>query len=99
MPFPIRALQVDTAASSPPSSKPPVSGDSRPHLKSDWAALQSKPAIRNRFPLNVFSVDASEQWVATAEARIPKQLRSRIHLHHSTIRIDTFPRTHVPLLR
>jgi hypothetical protein len=58
--------------------------------EADWEALQNKPAIRNRFPFNVFSVDASEQWVAAAEARIPKQLRSRTHLHHSTVRIDTF---------
>lgn len=58
--------------------------------EADWQALDKKPAIRNRFPFQVFSVDASDTWIATARARIPKILEPRIHLHHSTVHIGTF---------
>jgi hypothetical protein len=56
----------------------------------DWRALPEAPAIRNRFPFQLFSVDASEKWLATAESRIPDSLRSRIHLKHSGVHIGTF---------
>ena len=42
------------------------------------------------FPFQVFSVDASETWIATAKERIPKSMDSRIHLQHSDVRIGTF---------
>jgi hypothetical protein len=58
--------------------------------EADWQALPKKPAIRNRYPFSVFSVDASREWVATVEARIPNKLRSRVHLHHSTVHTGTF---------
>ena len=67
-----------------------VIADALQKNEADWEALPNKPAIRNRFAFNVFSVDASEPWVATAEARIPKRLRPRVHLHYSAVRIGTF---------
>ena len=56
----------------------------------EWKALSNAPAIRNRFPFQLFSVDASEKWLSTAESRIPQSLSSRIHLHHSPVHIGTF---------
>lgn len=56
----------------------------------DWKALPNPPAIRNRFPFQLYSVDASEMWLARAESRIPEAFRSRIHLHHSAVHIGTF---------
>lgn len=67
-----------------------VIADALQKNESDWQALRNRPAIRNRFPFEVFSVDASEQWVATAQARLPESLRSRVHLHYSPVRIGTF---------
>jgi hypothetical protein len=58
--------------------------------EADWEASPKKRAIRNRFPFQLFSVDASAQWLATTEARLPKSLSSRIHLQHSTVHIGTF---------
>jgi Methyltransferase domain len=67
-----------------------VIADALQKNEADWESLPNKPAIRNRFPFQVFSVDASEHWVASAKARIPKSLEPRIHLHHSSVRIGTF---------
>jgi methyltransferase family protein len=58
--------------------------------EADWEASPKKRPIRNRFPFQVFSVDASEKWVATAKAQIPQSLQSRVHLHYSTVHIGTF---------
>ena|SRR5438270_2204819 len=67
-----------------------VIADALQKNEADWAALAKKPAIRNRFPFQVFSVDASKIWLEVSEARIPKSLQPRIHLHHSSVRIGTF---------
>lgn len=67
-----------------------VIADALQKNEADWEALPQKPAIRNRFPFQVFSVDASETWIASAKTRIPKSLESRIHLHHSTVHIGMF---------
>jgi hypothetical protein len=67
-----------------------VIADALQKNEADWEALQNRPAIRNRYPFSVFSVDASQEWVATAERRIPEALRSRIYLRHSTAHIGTF---------
>ena len=56
----------------------------------EWKALPKAPAIRNRFPFQLFTVDASQKWLATAEGRVPDSLRPRIHFHHSTVHIGTF---------
>jgi hypothetical protein len=58
--------------------------------EADWNALAQRPAIRNRFPFQVFSVDASKEWIRMSEARIPKTLQSSIHLRHSNVKIGTF---------
>lgn len=67
-----------------------VIADALQKNEADWHSLPNKPAIRNRFPFQVFSVDASEQWISISSARVPKFLQSRVHLHHSAARVGTF---------
>jgi hypothetical protein len=67
-----------------------VIADALAKNEAEWNGLQHKPAIRNRYPFQIFSVDASEQWVTASEARIPQALRKRVHLSHSTVQIGTF---------
>lgn len=67
-----------------------VIADALQKNEADWEALPKRPHMRNRFPFQVFSVDASETWIATSRARIPKALESRIHLHYSAVHIGTF---------
>lgn len=56
----------------------------------DWNALSNPPRVRNRFMFQLFSVDASEDWIRLAWERIPELLRPRVHLHHSPVEIGTF---------
>lgn len=67
-----------------------VIADALQKNEADWNTLAVRPAIRNRFPFQVFSVDASKTWLGISGARIPKSLQSRIHLHHSSVSIGTF---------
>ena len=52
-----------------------------------WKTLNPPPSIRNRFMFQLFSVDASEPWIAEVQSRIPERLVSRITLHHSEVEI------------
>ncbi|HKT89184.1 MAG TPA: hypothetical protein VJQ59_12145 [Candidatus Sulfotelmatobacter sp.] len=67
-----------------------VIADALQKNEADWSNLAARPAIRNRFPFQVFSIDASEEWLRISEARIPNTLRSRTHLHYSSVKIGTF---------
>jgi hypothetical protein len=67
-----------------------VIADALQKNEADWNVLAERPAIRNRFAFQVFSVDASKAWIGTSEGRIPKSLQARIHLHHSNVKIGTF---------
>lgn len=56
----------------------------------DWESLASRPEIRNRFMFQLFSVDASQDWIEKLRQRIPAHLIDRIHLHCSEVEIGTF---------
>lgn len=56
----------------------------------DWQRLQNKPEIRNRFMFQIFSLDASEEWIALTKSKIPSYLQTRIHMQHSRVGIGTF---------
>jgi hypothetical protein len=56
----------------------------------DWEALPQKPAIRNRFMFQVFSVDASQPWIDETKSRFSAELLPRVHFSHSSIKIGTY---------
>ena len=56
----------------------------------DWQTLGSSPEIRNRFMFQLFSVDASAQWLEQVQAKLPSTLKDRVHLHFSEVEIGTF---------
>lgn len=58
--------------------------------KRDWEALDNPPEIRNRFMFQLFSVDASKQWLETSESNFPKQLASVVNFTHSEVEIGTY---------
>lgn len=56
----------------------------------DWDALPQKPAIRNRFMFQLFSVDASENWIGRVRQKFPPHLIDRVHFGYSEAEIGTF---------
>ncbi len=56
----------------------------------DWEALKEKPQIRNRFMFQLFTVDASQKWIARAKEILPTYLSGRVHFTHSRVKIGTF---------
>ena len=56
----------------------------------EWESLADRPAVRNRFMFQIFSVDASKQWLATMEEEFPSHLAGHVHFHHSDVEIGTF---------
>ncbi|WP_045860443.1 hypothetical protein [Teredinibacter purpureus] len=56
----------------------------------EWEKLPNRPSVRNRFMFQLFSVDASAQWIATTQRKLPTHLSPRIHLQHSGVEIGTF---------
>lgn len=56
----------------------------------DWSSLRQKPAIRNRFMFQLFSVDADAKWIKSAAKLMPKHLKDRVHLSHTEVHIGTF---------
>ena len=56
----------------------------------DWERLSTKPQVRNRFMFQMFSVNASQQWIDRARLRLPERLADRVHLCHSKVEIGTF---------
>ena len=55
----------------------------------EWAALPDKPPIRNRFMFQLFSVDASPEWIEKVKAGLPEHLRPSVHFHHAGVEIGT----------
>jgi hypothetical protein len=53
----------------------------------DWNNLKSKPEIRNRFMFQLFSVDASEEWIEKTKKRFNEDLLGRVHFSHSPVEI------------
>lgn len=58
--------------------------------KMEWEALEPQPKIRNRFMFQCFSVDTSEEWIATADKRTPAELKPFINFKHSEVEIGTY---------
>ena len=56
----------------------------------EWNALYKKPEIRNRFMFQLFSVDASNNWIETTRGMFPEHLLSRVHFLYSDVEIGTF---------
>ncbi len=56
----------------------------------EWAQLPEKPPIRNRFMFQLFSVDASAEWIEKIKAGLPEHLRPSVHFHCTGVEIGTF---------
>ncbi len=67
-----------------------VMADALRKNEADWKALASPPAIRNRFMFQIFSVDASPDWIGRVQSAIPPHLAGRIHLRQSDVEIGTY---------
>ena len=67
-----------------------VMADALQKNEEDWINLPQKPEIRNRFMFQLFSVDASKDWIDTARNRCPRHLVNRVHLHSSEVEIGTY---------
>ncbi|MDD5623945.1 MAG: hypothetical protein PHI23_04525 [Candidatus Peribacteraceae bacterium] len=55
----------------------------------EWESLKEKPAVRNRFLFQLFSVDADAKWLESVRKRLPAVLTNHVHLSHSTVHIGT----------
>lgn len=58
--------------------------------ESDWNNLPKIPEIRNRFMFQLFSVDASRNWIEHLKDQFPKHLINRVRFHYSDVEIGTF---------
>ncbi len=67
-----------------------VIADALKKNQGDWDRLPKKPAIRNRFMFQLFSVDASADWIEQVKRRIPEHLADRVHVQYSEAAIGTF---------
>ncbi len=56
----------------------------------DWEKLTQKPEIRNRFMFQLFSVDASKDWLENTKKRFPNHLIDRVHFQYSEVEIGTY---------
>ncbi len=56
----------------------------------DWEKLTQKPEIRNRFMFQLFSVDASKDWLENTKKRFPSHLIDRVHFQYSEVEIGTY---------
>lgn len=66
-----------------------VMADALAKNERDWESLPSRPEIRNRHMFQIFSVDASDEWIESARSRLPASLASRVHLRFSEVEIGT----------
>lgn len=66
-----------------------VLADALAKNRADWDGLATKPAIRNRFMFQLFTVDASEKWLEQTRTKFPEPLREHVTFHHSTVKIGT----------
>jgi hypothetical protein len=67
-----------------------IMADALEKNQKDWEALKDKPEIRNRFMFQLFSLDASPEWIDNARSRFPKHLMERVHFNQSDVEIGTF---------
>ncbi|MBT5230586.1 MAG: hypothetical protein HOM11_09960 [Methylococcales bacterium] len=55
--------------------------------KQDWENKGETKTLRNRFLFQLFSVDASQQWLDTARSRVPEHLLAHCNFHYSDVKI------------
>lgn len=67
-----------------------VMADALEKNQQDWESLQRKPEIRNRFMFQLFSLDASLNWIEKTKKRIPVHLLERVHINQSDVEIGQF---------
>lgn len=58
--------------------------------KEEYGREFTESDIRCLNPFSVFSLDADEHWIKTAQERIPEDLREFVHINHSEVFIGTF---------
>ncbi len=67
-----------------------VIADALQKNEADWRTLPQKPEIRNHFMFQLFSVDASQDWIAKTKNRLPGHLAGRVHFQFSEVEIGTY---------
>lgn len=67
-----------------------VIADALQKNQAEWNALADKPAVRNRFLFQSFSVDTSEHWISKTKERIPGHLSGYVSFQLSRVKIGTF---------
>ncbi len=67
-----------------------VMADALAKNQQEWDALSDKPEIRNRFMFQLFSLDASSEWIEHTRRRFPEHLRERVHFRQSDVKIGQF---------
>ena len=67
-----------------------VMADALQKNQADWIKLPQNPEIRNRFMFQLFSVDASKDWIEKTRNRFPRHLIDRVHFHFSEVEIGTY---------
>lgn len=66
-----------------------VMADALRKNEADWRNLSHKPAIRNHFMFQLFSVDASQNWITKVRNGFPSHLADRVHFQFSEVEIGT----------
>ena len=56
----------------------------------DFEKLPVEPILRNRYKFQVFSVDSSKKWISHVKKRFPNQLKNRVHISYSRVKIGTY---------
>lgn len=67
-----------------------VIADALQKNQKDWEGLPQKPAVRNRFQFQLFSVDGDRKWIDDVRSHMPTHLADRTHLSHTEVHIGTF---------
>lgn len=85
----VRARKCFTALEFGTGYSTVVLADALRKNQADWDTLERKPEIRNRFMFQLFSVDASKDWLERVKARFPGDLAGRVHFSHSEVEAGT----------
>jgi len=67
-----------------------VIADALKKNEQDWNNLPQRPSIRNRFMFELFSVDASQDWIETVKTRFPDHLIECVNFHYSEVKAGIF---------
>jgi len=67
-----------------------VLADALAKNEADYRTLPKPPRLRNSKAFQLFSVDASEHWIAETRRRLPPSLAARSHISHSRVVAGTF---------